>query len=88
MSLSDATFTYDGQPHGAAVAVTGINNQPLTPVVVTYNGSTTMPTNAGTYAVDAHYDGSTNYLPVSVGVKSTSSAWALPAFSTVPLAGV
>jgi hypothetical protein len=85
MSLADATVTYDSQPHGASVAVTGINNQPLTPVVVTYNGSTTVPTNAGTYAVEARYDGSANYLPVSrtatltIVKAGTTLTWPTPA---------
>jgi hypothetical protein len=85
MSVADATFTYDGQPHGVAVTVTGINNQPFTPVVVTYNGSTTVPANAGTYAVDAHYGGSTNYLPVSrtatltILKAGTTLTWPAPA---------
>jgi hypothetical protein len=61
MSLAAETVTYDGQPHSASAAAVGVNNESLTPVVITYNGSTAMPVSAGTYAVEARYDGSTNY---------------------------
>ena len=65
MSLSDVTVTYDGQPHGVAVNVAGVIGDWLTPVVVTYNGSTTTPSDAGTYTMEARYDGNGNYNAIS-----------------------
>ena len=67
------TLTYDGLPHGVSVNVAGVNNEWLTPVVVTYNGSTTAPTDAGTYTILAQYDGSTNYNAISR--TATSYGW-------------
>ena len=65
MSLYDVTVTYDGQPHGVAVNVAGVNSDWLTPVVVTYNGSTDGPADAGTYMMEARYDGNGNYNAIS-----------------------
>ena len=62
--FGDITETYDGLPHGVNPAVTGYEGF-LTPVVVTYNGSTTTPINAGVYAIEARYEGSANYNQVS-----------------------
>jgi hypothetical protein len=64
-TIDDITGTYDGNPWGVAVNVAGVNNEWLTPVIVTYNGSTTTPINAGVYAIEARYDGSGNYNAVS-----------------------
>ena len=64
-AFADITETYDGLPHGVSVNVAGVNNEWLTPVIVTYNGSTTTPIDAGVYTIDAHYDGSANYNAVS-----------------------
>ena len=65
MSLAAETVTYDGQPHGASAAVVGIDNEPLSPVAIAYNGATATPIDAGTYAVEARYEGSANYTPVT-----------------------
>jgi Big-like domain-containing protein/MBG domain-containing protein len=64
-AFGDITETYDGLPHGVSVTVAGVSNEWLTPVTVTYNGSTTPPIGAGVYAIDARYDGSANYDAVS-----------------------
>lgn len=50
LTLSGLTATYDGNQHAATVTT---NPAGLTVVTVTYGGSTTAPTNAGTYAVVA-----------------------------------
>lgn len=59
VTLSNLSANYDGSAHGAAVstAPSGLT------VDVTYAGASTLPTNAGNYAVvatvnDAHYSGS------------------------------
>jgi hypothetical protein len=65
MSLVDVSLTYNGHPQGVAVKVAGVNNEALTPVAVTYNGSTTPPADTGTYTIDARYDGNGNYNAVS-----------------------
>ncbi len=52
VALSNLTFTYDGNPHPATVTTIPAG---LT-VDVTYDGSATPPTNAGSYAVVATID--------------------------------
>ncbi|HEV2762914.1 MAG TPA: MBG domain-containing protein, partial [Pyrinomonadaceae bacterium] len=61
VTLSGLTHVYDGTPKAAVVNA----NPPGAPVVVTYNGSTTPPTEAGTYTVvasvsDPNYRGGTS----------------------------
>jgi len=53
LDLSDLNHTYDGSPHGATVTTTPSG---LVTVTVTYDGSTTEPTAAGSYAVHASLD--------------------------------
>jgi hypothetical protein len=53
IALSNLSFTYDGNPHTATATTTPPS---LPGVTVTYDGSTTAPTNAGSYAVVAHLD--------------------------------
>ncbi len=50
LALSDLSHTYDGTPKSATVTTTPSG---LTGVSVTYDGSATAPTNAGSYAVVA-----------------------------------
>src|SRR5689334_4537465 len=42
-------------------------------LLITNNGSTTMPVNAGVYTVEARYDGSANYTPISRSLTLTIS---------------
>jgi outer membrane protein OmpA-like peptidoglycan-associated protein len=49
INITNLTHTYNGSPQGATVTTTPSN----LPVRVTYNGSATVPTNAGSYAVVA-----------------------------------
>ena len=49
VTLSNLVFTYDGLPHAATMETVPAG----LPVVVTYNGSTDPPVNAGSYAVVA-----------------------------------
>lgn len=58
VALSNLTQIYDGNPKAAAVTTDPAN----LPIDITYNGSTVVPTNAGTYTVvatvnDANYQG-------------------------------
>ena len=48
INLTAGTFTYDGNTHAATAEVFGASNTDLGPATLTYNGSTTLPTNAGT----------------------------------------
>ena len=61
VSLSGLSQTYDGSPKSAGATPTPGGLM----VIITYDGSTTIPTNAGSYAVtgtvdDVHWQGSTN----------------------------
>ena len=58
--------TYDGAPHAATASATGLGGEVLTPVTITYNGNSTVPTNAGTYTVVASFAATTNYEAASV----------------------
>lgn len=58
ITISNLTQTYDGNPKSATVSISTVNVN----YIVTYNGSTTLPSNVGTYTVnvtinDANYDG-------------------------------
>lgn len=53
LSLSGLSHTYDGQPHGATVTTDPAG---LSGVGVTYDGSTTEPTDADSYDVEATLD--------------------------------
>ncbi|HMD37508.1 MAG TPA: LamG-like jellyroll fold domain-containing protein, partial [Vicinamibacterales bacterium] len=87
-AFGDITETYDGLPHGISVNVAGVNNEWLTPVVVTYNGSTTTPINAGVYAIEARYEGSANYnaasraATLSILKAAPGLTWTYPASIT------
>jgi hypothetical protein len=57
LTLIDGSASYDGNPH--ADSGTAVGTDGLTAVagdfLITYNGSTTVPTDVGTYAVDASF---------------------------------
>jgi hypothetical protein len=57
--------TYDGFSHPASVTVYGLHPDYPTADVITYNGSTSSPINAGTYTVVATYNGSDIYEPAT-----------------------
>jgi uncharacterized repeat protein (TIGR03803 family) len=65
ISIADATYPYDGLPHPAIGAVTGVGGEDLGPLTFTYNGAVAPPVQPGTYIVLASYAGSTNYLSAS-----------------------
>jgi hypothetical protein len=61
MSYNGGPFTYNGSPQGGIVSAIGIDG--VTPVAgsvtyATYNGSTSVPSSAGTYAVFAEFSSS------------------------------
>ena len=63
VTATGGTFTYDDQPHAGSGSATGVFGEALTPVALTYNGSSsTPPTQPGTHSVRASYGGSLNYL--------------------------
>jgi len=76
VSITWADATYDGNAHGASVSVSGVGSpaEDLSPPdsVIYYVGSDTTgaeltgaPTDAGTYTVEAKFDGNSNYNPAS-----------------------
>ena len=65
VEISTAPVWYTGSPRTATVVIHGVGTDELNPFTVRYNGSTTPPTNAGTYALEVQYAGSTNYAPVT-----------------------
>lgn len=77
VSALGGTFTYDGLTHAATVGATGVGGATLTPVTVTYNGTGTLPKNAGTYAVVASFAGSADYLAGSANATITIDQKAL-----------
>ncbi|HEY7789968.1 MAG TPA: MBG domain-containing protein [Vicinamibacterales bacterium] len=65
VTATGGTFTYDGQPHPATASVTGPGGTVLGPVSITYNGSATVPVDAGTYNVAVSFAGDANDAAVS-----------------------
>jgi hypothetical protein len=61
IDLTAGTFTYDGNPHQATGSVTGINGEDLGNSIITYNGASLVPVNAGSYEVVASFIGNANY---------------------------
>lgn len=55
------TFSFDGQPHPATGAITGVNGEDLGSPSFSYNGSPSEPVAVGVYAVEAAYAGDANY---------------------------
>jgi uncharacterized repeat protein (TIGR01451 family) len=84
VSVTGGTFTYDGSPHAATASATGVGGATLTPVTITYNGSSSAPVNAGTYSVLAEFAGDANYASATA-TASLTIAKAAPVVSwTVP----
>ncbi len=79
VSISDTDQTYDGTPKAVTVATTPSG----LPVDVTYDGSATPPTDAGSYAVlatisDANYTGTASAtLTISGGEATPPTLWAM-----------
>jgi hypothetical protein len=77
LTLVDGSATYDGNPH--ADSATAVGTDGVTPVsgsfLITYNDSTTAPTQAGSYAVVANFISSDlNYTNATITGSLTISA--------------
>jgi len=70
LQVTGGTYTFDGQSHPAIVSLTGINNEPLSPVTVLYNGGSAGPVNAGAYSITASFAGNQNYKSVTNSQQS------------------
>jgi hypothetical protein len=84
VTFNGGPFTYNGSPQGgvlSAVGIDGVTPLPVSVTYATYNGSTTVPTAAGTYSVFAEFGTSDpNYLTSPVtGTLIIDKA--IPAFS-------
>jgi len=71
VTAAGGTFTYDGQPHPATGAVTGLNGASLGTPSFTYNGSAQPPVAAGSHAVVASFAGNANYASASTPATIT-----------------
>lgn len=65
VTAAGGTFTYDGAAHQATGSVTGVGAAALAPPTLTYNGSATLPVDAGAYLVIASFGGNQDYLPAA-----------------------
>lgn len=64
--ITGGTFTYDGNPHPATATVTGVNNEDLGAVTITYApGGSNEPVNAGDYTATGDFAGNQNYNPAT-----------------------
>jgi len=85
VSVTGGDVTYDGQPHPATASATGVGGLALTPVTVTYNGSTAAPVAAGTYTVVATFGGDSRHESgsatgtMTIGKGAPTLSWAAPA---------
>lgn len=77
LTLPDSTVVYNGSPQTAPATLTGVNGEILGPLTITYNGSPTAPTNAGTYNVVASYAGNGTYTAVT-GIATLTISQATP----------
>ncbi len=80
---------FDGNPHACTAAVTGIGSVTVSgATAITYNSSSTAPTNAGTYAVSASFtSGDANYADAT-GSGSLVIAKAIPTVTVTCPGGV
>jgi len=85
LTLSAGPFNYDGTAHGATAAALGIDG--VTPVAgsatFTYNGSSTVPTNAGTYTVAATFTPSDSNYTTVAGSTTLTINKVSPVFSNL-----
>lgn len=83
VEVQSDVVTYDANPHSVTATAKGIGGIVIgTPQSITYDGSTTAPANAKTYAVIASFDALPNY----VATTGTGSLTINPATPTVSVA--
>ena len=69
ITVTGGTFTQDGNPHPATATATGIGGATVNGTfVITYNGSTTVPSSAGIYTVSAAFTSSDPNYTSAVGL--------------------
>jgi hypothetical protein len=61
VTAAGGTFTYNASPHAGSGSATGVGGVDLGPVTLTYDGSPSAPSDAGSYEVVASYGGSALY---------------------------
>jgi hypothetical protein len=87
LTVHGVSTIYDGNPHPATFSITGANGDNLTGMVsLTYNGSSAMPVQAGTYTVTATFPGNSDYSSVTdssqqvvIAKAAPTLTWATPA---------
>jgi hypothetical protein len=83
ITVSGGSFVYDGTTHAASATAVGVDG--VTPIsgsfTFTYNGSLTLPTDAGTYTVEATFTSSDPSYGAASGNGSITIGAATPAFS-------
>jgi hypothetical protein len=84
-SVVGGTFTYDKQPHAGSATATGVFGESISPLRLVYNDSSeTPPTDAGTHAVRAEFDGSPNYAAAQSAAVPLVIGKATPTFEISP----
>ncbi len=85
VAVVGGSFTYDGTPHAATAAATGIGGAPVGGTFAfSYNGSAALPVAAGTYAVVATFTSSD---PGYTGATGTATLTISPAAPAVAVVG-
>ena len=79
ITLGNLSQTYDGNVHPITVTTLPAG----LPILVTYDGSTTAPTNAGTYGIVAVVNNDANYIGTATGTLTIAKASA-----TISLSGL
>jgi hypothetical protein len=85
VTVAGGAFTYDTTAHPATGSATGVLNENLGPLTFTYNGGSTVPIGAGSYAVIGAYAGSTNYVAaqrtatITIAQATPPVVWPAPA---------
>ncbi len=97
ITVTGGTFTQDGNPHSATATATGIGGATVHGTfVISYNGSTTVPSSAGIYTVSAAFTSTDpNYastvgagtITISAPTATLDSIAVTPANTSTPLGG-
>src|SRR5205814_1892696 len=79
LTICSDNSAFDGSSHAAQAFATGLAGEFLGPVSVTYNGSSTVPVNPGTYDIVATFAGDATYNPVSGSATMSTTGAGAPA---------